>query len=339
MNQYDALLLIAFGGPEGQDEVIPFMENVLRGRNIPRARMEEVSEHYRMFGGVSPLNAQNRALIAALEDELKAHDIDLPIYWGNRNWHPFIADTLRQMHADGVRNVLVLFTAAYGSYSSCRQYREDIAAALEETGITDMDFARIRAFFNHPGFVESNAAILREALAQIPAERRDAAHVAFTAHSIPTSMADVGPYVSQLNETIRLLVADTGAKNHALVYQSRSGPPSMPWLEPDICDHLSTLKSEGVSAVVVSPLGFVSDHMEVLFDLDVEAKEHAAELNLPYERASTPGNDPRMVDMIVELIRERLEDWPERRHIGKLPPKQDVCPENCCPRIQHPRKV
>jgi ferrochelatase len=330
MANYDALLVLSFGGPEGMDDVIPFLENVLRGRNVPRARLEEVAEHYRLFNGISPLNAQNRALIAALETELKTHDINLPIYFGNRNWHPFLTDTMRQMAGDGVKNVLAFFTSAYSSYSGCRQYREDIQRAQEEVGPGAPQVAKLRAFFNHPGFIDSNIENVQAALAQIPANQRADAHIAFTAHSIPTGMAQNSLYQAQLRETARLVAESVDSTNWQLVYQSRSGPPHQPWLEPDIGDHLDTLKANGITDVVIAPIGFISDHLEVIFDLDTEAKEISEEIGLNMVRAATAGTHPKFVEMIRLLIEERLSDNPTRLALGKFGPSHDVCPANCC---------
>ena len=327
---YDALLIVSFGGPEGMDDVIPFMENVLRGRNIPRARLEEVGEHYRLFGGVSPLNEQNRALIAALEKELKANGPDLPIYWGNRNWQPYLTDTVRQMAADGVKRALALFTTAYSSYSSCRQYREDILRAQAEVGPTAPEIDKIRAFYNHPGFVEPNVENLQEALEQIPAERRTHAHIAFTAHSLPQRMADNCAYEAQLQEVCRLVARATKHDHWKLVYQSRSGPPHQPWLEPDIVDHLEQIKAEGTTDVIVMPIGFISDHMEVMYDLDTEAAQAARKLGLNMVRAATVGTHPQFISMIRELILERTQANPVRQALGERGPNHDICGAGCC---------
>ena len=327
---YDALLVVSFGGPEGMDEVIPFLENVLRGRNVPRERLQAVAHHYELFGGVSPINEQNRRLIAALRDELDAHGPALPIYWGNRNWHPFLADTLRQMRDDGIKRALAFVTSAYSSYSGCRQYREDIERARAEVGADAPAVDKLRVFYNHPGFVAPNAENLRAALAQIPADRRDAARVAFTAHSIPLSMSEGCDYHAQLNETCRLVASTANAEHWRLVFQSRSGPPTQPWLEPDICDHLRALKDEGATDVVVHPVGFISDHMEVIYDLDTEARQVAAEIGLNLIRAATVGTHPAFVGMIRELIVERTDANAERRALGSFGPRQDVCAVDCC---------
>lgn len=327
---YDAILVVSFGGPEGMDEVMPFLENVLRGRNVPRERMLEVAEHYYHFGGISPINGQNRALIAALDAELKAHGIDLPIYWGNRNWHPMLAETLRQMGRDGVKHALAFFTSAYSSYSGCRQYREDIARAQAEAGEGAPQVSVLRKFYNHPGFVQPMIENTRTALHQIPAERRETARIAFTAHSIPLSMAKNSQYEAQLQETARLIAEGLNRTEWALVYQSRSGSPHQPWLEPDIGDHLRGLHAEGVQDVVVVPIGFISDHMEVLFDLDTEATEIAAELGMTLIRAATVGTDPDFIAMIRTLIVERMTGNPDKLFLGERGASHDVCPVNCC---------
>jgi ferrochelatase len=329
-HSYDALLFLSFGGPEGMEDVIPFLQNVARGRNIPRERLEEVAVHYYDFGGVSPINAQNRALMEALNALLKAEGPRLPIYFGNRNWHPFVEDTVRQMREDGVKRVLVFVTSAFSSYSGCRQYREDVLGACEAVGAGVPAFDKIRVYYNHPGFIEPVAEKLRDALAQIPAERRAAAQVVFTAHSIPLSMARGSDYVAQLEEASRLVAALAGVAHYALAYQSRSGPPHIPWLEPDIGDALRGLKVRGVADVVVVPIGFISDHMEVLYDLDTEAKQLAGELGLNLVRAGTVGTHPAFVAMIRELILERMTAAPERRALGGRGPNHDICPLDCC---------
>jgi ferrochelatase len=327
---YDALLVLSFGGPEGMADVMPFLENVTRGRNVPRERLEEVAEHYAHFGGVSPINAQNRALIAALEQELRSHGIALPIYFGNRNWHPFLKETIAQMRADGARNVLVFITSAYSSWSGCRQYREDVMRALDALGETEMRFDKLRVFFNHPGFVEPVARQVRDALASLPEDRRARAKVVFTAHSIPVSMARGSAYERQLREASRLVAELAGTSSHRLAWQSRSGPPHIPWLEPDILAELEALHVAGARDVIVVPIGFISDHLEVLYDLDVEANERAAALGMSLVRVPTVGTDPAFVAMIRELIQERLAANPERRFLGALGPSHDICPFNCC---------
>ncbi len=330
MISFDAILVVSFGGPEGMDDVIPFLENVTRGRNVPRERLEEVAHHYAQFGGVSPLNAQNRALIAALRVELDAHGIELPIYFGNRNWDPFLTDTMREMADDGVRSALAFFTSAYSSYSGCRQYRENIADAQKAVGPAAPEVQRTRMFFNHPGWIEANADHVRSALADVPAGRD--AHLAFTAHSIPVAMARACRYEDQLRESSRLVAEAVGVSDTALVYQSRSGPPQVPWLEPDILDHLRAVAERGVTDVVVSPIGFVSDHLEVLYDLDHEAHALAAELGLNFARASSASTHPAFISMIRELIEERLGLREGRATVGRYAANHDVCPADCCQR-------
>ena len=333
---YDAILLVSFGGPEGMDEVMPFLRNVLRGRNVPEARMREVARHYELFGGVSPINEQNRRLIRALGQELGERGPRLPVYWGNRNWHPLLADTLRKMRDEGVGRALAFVTSAYSSYSGCRQYREDIERARAEVGEGAPRADKLRAFFNHPGFVGPNAERVRAALAEIPEGRRGRAELAFTAHSIPAAMAAGCDYVSQLNETCRLVAGAAGHASWRLVFQSRSGPPTQPWLEPDILDHLRRLKEGGARDVVVSPVGFISDHMEVIYDLDTEARRTADELGLNLVRAATVGTHPVFVSMIRELIVERLDPAAPRRALGLFPPRADACAVDCCPPAARP---
>lgn len=331
MNQpYDALLIVSFGGPEGMQDVMPFLENVLRGKNVPPERMRAVAHHYELFDGISPINAQNRELIAALEKELAQNGPSLPIYWGNRNWHPMLADTLRQMAQDGVRNALAFFTSAYSSYSGCRQYRENIERAQQEVGTSAPRVEKLRAFYNHPGFVGPNIENVQAALNEIPSERRSRAQLAFTAHSIPLSMAAGCDYEAQLLETCRLVAEGTGHERWRLVFQSRSGPPSQPWLEPDILDYLRELKEAGTEDVVVAPVGFISDHMEVLYDLDTEARELCQNLSLNMIRAATVGVHPTFVKMIRELVLERLSPDAPRRFLGTRGPSHDVCPADCC---------
>ncbi len=329
---YDAILIVGFGGPEQPDDVMPFLENVTRGRGVPRERLLEVSEHYMHFGGVSPINGQVRDLIAALEPELRRAGVDLPIYWGNRNWTPMLADTMREMTAAGVKKALAVVLAAYSSYSSCRQYREDVQKARDEVGPGAPEFDKMRVFYNHPDFVSVNADRVREALDRFPAEQRAGVHVAFTAHSIPSSMAANCNYERQLTETCRLVAEASGVPEGQwkLVYQSRSGRPQDPWLEPDILDHIGALHGQGVHDLIVQPVGFLSDHMEVMFDLDEEAKLKADGLGMHLERAGTAGTDPKFVGMMRELIVERMAQAPEKRAIGQYPANHDVCPVNCC---------
>ncbi|AUA10753.1 ferrochelatase [Streptomyces malaysiensis subsp. malaysiensis] len=359
---YDALLLLSFGGPEGPEDVVPFLENVTHGRGIPRERLKEVGRHYFLFGGVSPINAQNRELLHALRKDFSEHGLELPVYWGNRNWAPYLTDTLRELVTDGHRRVLVLATSAYASYSGCRQYRENLAdalAALEGEGLPLPRVDKLRHYFNHPGFVRPMVDATLAALAELPEERRAGAHLAFTTHSIPITAADTsgpvaahtedgegGAYVAQHLDVARLIAdavrEETGVERPwRLVYQSRSGAPHIPWLEPDICDHLEELHGEGVPAAVMVPIGFVSDHMEVKYDLDTEATAKAAELGLPVSRASTVGADPRFAAGVRDLVLERAATErfaegraaaaPERCALGALGPSHDVCPVGCCP--------
>ena len=333
---YDAILIVSFGGPEKHDDVIPFLENVLRGRSVPRERMLAVAEHYYHFEGKSPINQQTRELIRALEHQLAQHGPKLPVYWGNRNWHPMLPDTLRQMKQDGIRRALAFVTSAYSSYSGCRQYREDIARAQAEIGEDTPQIEKLRAFFNHPGFIEATEDRLRDAIAEIQSEAREHLRIVYVAHSIPLSMANTSDYVQQLEEVRKLISARLGIGNDALVYQSRSGSPGQPWLEPDILDYLREVKAKNLaSAVVLAPISFISDHMEVLYDLDIEARQLCDSLQLPMARAKTVGVHPRFIAMIRELILERTEDA-ERRALGSLGPRQDICAEDCCPAPQRP---
>lgn len=349
---YDALLLLSFGGPEGPDDVVPFLENVTRGRGIPKERLKEVGQHYFLFGGVSPINEQNRALLEALRKDFAEHGLDLPVYWGNRNWAPYLTDVLREMAADGHRRIAVLTTSAYASYSGCRQYRENLAdalAALAADGIEPPRVDKLRHYFNHPGFVRPMVEGVLASLADLPDDVRDGAHLAFTTHSIPTAAAESsgpedgpegGAYVAQHLDVARLIVdavrAETGVERPwELVYQSRSGAPHVPWLEPDICDHLEALDASGAPAAVMVPIGFVSDHMEVLYDLDTEAEAKAAELGLPVRRSATVGADPRFAAAVRELVLERAASERglpvERCALGTLGASYDLCPIGCCP--------
>jgi ferrochelatase len=328
---YDALLIVSFGGPEGPDDVLPFLENVTRGRNIPRERLLDVSEHYYHFGGVSPMNGEIRCLLGKLVHELNVHGPHLPVYWGNRNWHPLLRDVIEQMADDGVQHALAFVTSAFGSYSSCRQYREDIARARDEVGTTAPQIDVIRRFYNHPGFIEAVAERTTDALAELPEERRDAANLLFTAHSIPAAMASTGPYEVQLRESCRLVADALGRAQWQLAFQSRSGPPSQPWLEPDVESTLRAIAAGGGSRdVVVVPIGFLHDHMEVVFDLDIEVGELCEELGLTMTRAATPGLHPRFITMIRELIFERTCPGTERLARGADDPSPHECRPGCC---------
>ncbi|MEI9812340.1 MAG: ferrochelatase [Acidobacteriota bacterium] len=309
MPAYDALLIVSFGGPEKREDVIPFLENVLRGRNVPRERMLEVAEHYYHFDGRSPINDQNRALIEALRPAVR-----LPIYWGNRNWHPMLADTMRQMRDDGVRRAVAFVTSAFGSYSGCRQYIEDIAKAQAAVGEGAPEIVKIRPFSQHPKFIEAMTDRVRTALAELPQGR-----LIFTAHSVPVSMAQSGPYVRELEAACAKVAANVGRSEWELVYQSRSGPATQPWLGPDVCDYLREIKTDAV----IVPIGFLSDHMEVLYDLDTEARAVAKELGIRMVRAGTAGAHPAMIEMIAELITQ----------------DHASCAEGCCPAPVRPQST
>lgn len=331
--RHGALLLVSFGGPEGPADVEPFLRNVTRGRNVPAERLAEVAERYQRFGGVSPINDQNRLLLAALRDEFAPH---LPVYWGNRNWHPFLAETLAAMAADGVTVGYAFLTSAYNSYSGCRQYREDLARARAAVGPGAPAIVRIRQFHNHPGFVGPMVARVREAVQAFPPSRRAAARIVFVAHSLPASQAAAsgpagGAYQHQLEATARLIVERLdGSPGWGLAYCSRSGPRSVPWLEPDVLGCLDVLAAQGVRDVVLAPIGFVSDHMEVVYDLDVEAAERAARLGLDLRRARTVGADPAFVAMVRELAEEQVDPDKPRRSLGPDGPGHAVCPAGCC---------
>jgi protoporphyrin/coproporphyrin ferrochelatase len=326
MPPYDAFLLVSFGGPERPQDVIPFLRNVTAGRNVPPERLAQVAEHYYQLGGASPINQQCRDLIAAVEKDFAQHGIGLPVYWGNRNWLPYLADTVREMANAGVRRALAFVTSAYSSYSSCRQYLDDIERARAETGAAAPRIDKIRQFFDHPGFVEPLASATAAAVGSLPTAVQHEADLVFTAHSIPVAMAAAsgesgGAYPAQLTEAARLVAERVpAARSWRLAYSSRSGPPSQPWLEPDVNDSLAELARAGSRAVVIVPVGFISDHMEVRFDLDVQAVQTARRLGLPVARAATPGTDPRFVAMISELVSERLSGAPRR----------EVCPAGCC---------
>jgi ferrochelatase len=303
---FDALLIVSFGGPEQREDVIPFLENVLRGRNVPRERLLAVAGHYYHFDGRSPINDQNRALIAALGEV-----VEIPIYWGNRNWHPLLADTVRQMQQDGIRRAVALATSAFGSYSGCRQYWEDIQRARAEVGDNPPEIVKIPPFSAHPLFHEAMTDRVRTALAELPNAR-----VVFTAHSVPVSMAENSPYVQQLEAASGRVAETLGVREWKLVYQSRSGPPTQPWLGPDICDYLR----ESPGDTVIAPIGFLSDHMEVMYDLDTEARAVCEELGIRMVRAGTVGTHPAIIRMIAELIEREPE----------------LCAATCCPAPQRP---
>ncbi len=343
VSPYEALLLLSFGGPEGPDDVVPFLENVTRGRGIPKERLVEVGAHYFRFGGVSPINGQCRELIAALEYDFAEHGLSLPIYWGNRNWEPYVTDTVVRMAEDGVRRALVFVTSAYSSYSGCRQYRENLTAAMEAGGeaVAGLRLDRIRAYFDHPGFIDPMIRSTVEALGRLDESVRDEAELVFVTHSLPLVMADSSPYVTQ-HEAVAELVAQgvervTGVvgRPRSLTYCSRSGPPSQPWLERDIGDHLRERSAQGLAAAVAVPIGFVSDHMEVVYDLDTEAAGTAAKLGLPFARAATAGVDPVFVAAIRDLVLERAArergEQRAQKALSALGTMPDVCRAGCCP--------
>jgi protoporphyrin/coproporphyrin ferrochelatase len=337
LGDYDSVLLLSFGGPEGPEDVVPFLENVTRGRDIPRERLEEVGAHYGLFGGRSPINDQNRALIAALESELSRRDHDVPIWWGNRNWHPLLTDTLREMVSNGIHRSLVLVTSAFSSYSGCRQYYEDIDKARAEYGPDAPELDRVRVLWNHPGFLGATTdrlvtALQDGSLAPVTSSTR----VAFSAHSIPSAMASGCDYQLQLEEASRIVMAmsqlaNTGIR-HDVVYQSRSGPPQVPWLGPDICTYVRDVANDGADHVVVVPIGFVSDHMEVVYDLDTEAAKVARDSEVGFTRVPTVGQHPQFVSALVDLLEERAGLRTDRPVLGSLPACPDVCASGCCPR-------
>jgi ferrochelatase len=321
MNLFDALLVVSFGGPEKHEDVLPFLEQVLRGKNVPRERMLEVAEHYYHFDGRSPINDQNKQLIAALEGECRSQGLSIPIYWGNRNWHPLLADTLKQMQAEGVRRAAALVTSAFGSYSGCRQYREDIARAQRVAGVQDMVIEKLPNFSDRPEFIEAMTDRVRAAMKEL----LKAEQLIFTAHSIPMSMAEASPYLRQLKEASARVAAACGMSNWTLVYQSRSGPPSQPWLAPDICDYLREQHAAGVRSVIICPIGFISDHMEVLYDLDTEARALCDQLGMKMVRAGTAGAHPKLVSMICDMVLHS--------------PTTEIlahCESGCCPTPQRP---
>jgi ferrochelatase len=349
---YDAILLASFGGPEGQDDVIPFLRNVTRGRGIPDERLEEVAHHYRAFGGVSPINQQNRELKVALEAELHRRGVELPVLWGNRNWEPYLAEAVAEAKARGFEKLIAIGTSAYSSYSSCRQYREDYAAALKQTGLEgDIRIDKVRQFFDHPGFVQPFIDGVEQGLADAAAAgfARADTHVLFSTHSIPSADAEKsgpasrdfgagGAYEAQHLAVAEVVIAAASDEpvDWSLVFQSRSGPPSQPWLAPDINDAMRTLAAEGTKAFVIVPLGFVSDHMEVKWDLDTEAMETAAELGAFAVRVPTPGTHPAYVSGLVDLVLERVNGTPtaDRPALTALGPWYDVCRPGCCENVR-----
>ncbi|MEM9565793.1 MAG: ferrochelatase [Actinomycetota bacterium] len=329
---YDAVLVLSFGGPEQPDDVLPFLRNVTRGRNVPDERLAEVAEQYAQFGGRSPINDHCRALIAALDEELRRAGLELPVYWGNRNWHPMLADTVATMTADGVRRALVFATSAFSSYSGCRQYREDLERTTDAVGSAAPALQKLRLFYNHPGFVEPMAANVAAAVGDAEADIVSGAHrIVFTAHSIPVSMSTSCDYEPQLHEAAQLVMdgAGLGHCEWDLVYQSRSGPPHIPWLEPDVNDHIEAIAAEGATGVTLVPIGFVSDHMEVLFDLDTQAVATAEAAGIELRRAATVGTDPRFITMIRQLIEEQVSAGPPL-WLGQSGPWPDQCPEGHC---------
>jgi ferrochelatase len=358
---YDALLVVSFGGPEKPEDVVPFLENVTRGRGIPRERLEEVGEHYFQLGGRSPLNDLNRDFVAAVEEDLRGNGVDLPVYWGNRNWDPYLTDALGQMAKDGVERAVCFLTSAYSSYSGCRQYRENLADAVAEVdGAPTLD--RVRHYFNHPGFVEPMVDATLAALADLPAKARGDARLLFVTHSIPVSMNDAsgrggsraqtgsdgagGAYLAQ-HESVAAEITErirqhTGHRFPSeVVFCSRSGPPEVPWLGPDVNVRIQHASRHGVPAVVVVPIGFVADHMEVVYDLDTEARATAEEAGIAFARAATAGVDPRFVAMVRDLVLERAaaarDEDPSRPVVGTLAPSWDLCPAGCCANARGPR--
>jgi ferrochelatase len=350
---YDGVLLLSFGGPERPADVMPFLRNVTRGRDVPQERLLEVAGHYLDRGGRSPINEANRALLGALGRELAGRGLDVPLYWGNRNWAPCAVDALREAHRAGARRLVTVLTSAYSSYSGCRQYREDIARALGELAAEGrlLDVDRVRHYGNHPAFVRTAADAVLTGIRSLPERYREDTRVIFVTHSIPEPMARTsGPdgdgYVRQHLDTCRAVAERVGdARGRSigwdLAYCSRSGPPGRPWLEPDVNEHLVRVQADGVRAVVLAPVGFVCDHMEVVFDLDTEARQTAGDLGLAFARAATAGTDPGFVAGLVDLLLERAaaargEPVP-RPAAGALPAGHDVCPSGCCPNPRGPQ--
>ena len=323
---YDSLLLLSFGAPESAEDVMPFLENVVSGRRVPKERLLAVAEHYYEFGGRSPLADQNRELIGVLGEALQAAGLDLPIYWGNLHWHPMLSETVRQMAADGRKRTLVLVTSAYGGTSACRKYRDALTAAQNEVGDTAPELHKLRHYFNHPGFVEAMCERVRPSLHEASPE----ALLMFTAHSVPTRAAGAVKYAAQLEEASRVVASELGHARWRLVYQSRSGPPHIPWLEPDVLDALDEEAKAGTREIILVPVGFTSDHMEVVYDLDTEALARAEALGLRAWRCGTVGVHPRFIEGLVELIQERLDPTQPRLALGLMPAGSDMCPADCC---------
>ncbi len=328
--KYDAILIISFGGPEKMEDVYPFIDHVLKGKNVPEERKKEVAHHYELFDGVSPINRQNRQLIKALKIELKAHNINLPVYWGNRNWHPFLTDTMKAMIDNSVTNAISFVTSAFSGYSSCRQYLEDIEQSRVSVGPNAPAVDKIRLFYNHPGFIESNADHIKTVFSRLTDVRKDSIWIIFTAHSIPNTMAENSNYEKQLHDSCKLTSSALQHPHWSLAYQSRSGSPQTPWLGPDICDHLMEVKEKNFTNVIIAPIGFVSDHMEVIFDLDTEAADFCAEHGIRMERSMTASTHPKFVSMVRELISERLCDDQNPRYLGTMGSAPDHCSKNCC---------
>ncbi len=328
--QYDAVLMVTFGGPNRMEEVMPFLENVLDGKDVPRERMVEVAHHYELFGGKSPINDWNNELKRLLDQRMQRHEPRLPVYIGNRNWHPFLADTLREMKEDGVRRALAFVPSAYSSYTGCRRYREDIERARLEVGEGAPVVDKIRVFYNHPLFIRANADHVQSAFNTFSATERDAALLIFTAHSIPVDMASRCRYGKQLQESSRLVAETAGIKRWELAYQSRSGPPRQAWLEPDIGDAIRVQARKGVKGLVIAPIGFTSDHIEVRYDLDTEAKALCDSLGVHMARAMAAGAHPLFVEMAHDLVAERIEDRLVRPAVGRHEAAPDVCPTTCC---------
>ncbi len=332
--KYEALLIVSFGGPEGPDEIVPFLENVVQGKNVSRERLTTVIKQYQLFGGVSPLNEQIRKFTSDLKQEFPNRNLTLPVYWGNRNWHPFLSDTVKKMYLDGVRSSLALVTSAYSSYSGCRQYLENIEQARQSVGAHDLQIDKLRAFYNHPEFIHSNADLLQSALSQLELEKHRLGAVVFTAHSIPSTMAERCNYKAQLLESCQLVAKAAELSNWHLVFQSRSS--NISWLGPDILEHLQTLSLSGVKDVVVVPIGFIYDHMEVIYDLDTQAKQLCQTLGLNMIRVATVSSHPAYTKMVCELIQERLDETCPKLALGQYGPLPDVCPESCCPGPRQP---